>query len=539
MNAKIFVWILAGCLLISGFHVLADEIAMSSEQSEYFYQVGTDAQVPFSIESSFPNTLIGTLQYSLTRHQDDGGFSISQTSTQSQSFPVAPGTSHHGLTLTSETETDYDLSLLLLYEDKGKDYAVVLPPLSVHFVSDPKKHNPQQKTVHSTTSEATKTPSSSSQMDPFSQMEQEMQQMREQQQQLMQNVMSQSMSGTSRPSSASQNPSQALQNNQMSSSSSALQQQMMEESQQNEENKRKLADSLEQDPLIRQQASDLRKAGYNQTSGRIVPTGPDKGEVAVSFENDEGEKISVTGKAENSQVSSLTAEKSGEIPVPPALSSNSTWNEFKEQLRNSSMVPSSGSVTRTPDETTIEQQYNSPDGRNATLSARMVNGTVEEVTLHQDEEFPLFWFVGIFLVILLVVLCAGVAFWYLSTRPEEKPCEECVIPSRDYHEIVDELLEQAERAYHAGEKKEGYGLLGQAVRTYISHTYGKGDALTSEEIISDSPGLALPEKESITEILKWCSLVEYAKEDPQDDQFFRFFSKAREIVSSGNATSDS
>ena len=127
--------------------------------------------------------------------------------------------------------------------------------------------------------------------------------MRQEQEQLMQSFMSQSMSGSSRPSSAAQNPSQALQNNQMSSSSSALQQQMMEESQQNEENKRKLADSLEQDPLIRQQASDLRKAGYNQTSGRIVPTGPDKGEVAVSFENDDGDKISVTGKAEKCIIS--------------------------------------------------------------------------------------------------------------------------------------------------------------------------------------------------------------------------------------------
>ncbi len=530
MNAKIFLWILAGCILISGFHAVADDISMSSAQSEYYYQVGTDAQVPFTIESSFPNTLIGTLQYSLTRHQNDGGFSISQTSTQSQSFPVAPGRSNHGLTLTSETETDYDLSLLLLYEDKGKDYAVVLPPLSVHFVSDPKKYNPQQKTVHSSTSEATKTPSSSSQMDPFTQMEQEMQQIRQQHQQLMQSFMSQSMTGSSRSSSAAQNPSQALQNNQMSSSSSALQQQMIEESQQNDENRRKLADSLEKDPLIRQQASDLRKAGYNQTSGRIVPTGPDKGEVAVSFENDNGEKISVTGKAEDGKVSSLTAEKSGEIPVPPALNSNSTWNDLKDQLHNSSMVPSSGSVTRTPEETTIRQQYTSPDGRNATLSARIVNETVEEVTLQQDDAFPLFWFIGILLVILLIVLCAGVAWWYLSTRPEPKPCEECVIPSKDYHEIVNEMLSDAERAYHAGEKKEGYGMLGQAIRTYISHTYGKGDALTSEEIISGSPGLILPEKEKIIEILTWSSLVEYAKEEPLDEQFFGFLSQAHDLV---------
>jgi len=134
------------------------------------------------------------------------------------------------------------------------------------------------------------------------------------------------------------------------------------------------------------------------------------------------------------------------------------------------------------------------------------------------------------LVILLIVLCAGVAWWYLSTRPEPKPCEECVIPSKDYHEIVNEMLSDAERAYHAGEKKEGYGMLGQAIRTYISHTYGKGDALTSEEIISGSPGLILPEKEKIIEILTWSSLVEYAKEEPLDEQFFGFLSQAHDLV---------
>lgn len=194
---------------------------------------------------------------------------------------------------------------------------------------------------------------------------------------------------------------------------------MMQESQQTEDNKRKLADSLEKDPIVQKQASDLRNAGYNQTSGKIVPTGPDRGEVSVQFENEDGEKIAVTGKAENSKISSLTAEKSGEIPVPPELASNSTWNERKEQARNNSMVPSSGSVTRTPNETMVSQEYVHPDGRNATLTAWIVNNTVQKIEPKQDEAFPLFWFIGIFLVIILVVLCAGVAWWYYSTRPEE------------------------------------------------------------------------------------------------------------------------
>jgi len=511
---------------------LADDITMSSEQSDYYYLIGTDAKVPFSIESPFQNTLSGTLQYSLTKNQNDGGFSISQTSTQSQSFPVSPGRSNHALTLASDTKADYDLSLLLLYSDKGKDYAAVLPPLSVHFVPEQKDIVQQKNTIRSTTSEATKSPSSPP-PDPFDAMDQQMEQMRTEQQQLMQNLMSQSMSSgmNSRSQPAPKNPEQALQNNQMPSSSSALQQQLMEEGQQAKENKQKLAESLENDPLIQKQATDLKKEGYNQTSGKIVPTGPDRGEVALGFENKQGEKLSVTGNAENSQVTSLTAEKQGEIPVPPELASNATWNEHKEVLRNSSMTPASGSVTRTPHEISVAQNYTAPDGRNATLSARIVNGTVEEVILVQDEEFPLFWIAGILLVIILVILCAGVAWWYFATRKEtDKENPEIELPLRNYREIVTEMMDDAERSYKSGNKKEGYTLLSQAVRVYLSHTYGNGDALTSEEILSGSSKVSVSENEPVHSLLRSCSLVEYAKKEPDDVRFFQMFADAKQIV---------
>lgn len=536
MNVKIIFYILAGFLFVSGIFVTADEISLSSGQSDYYYKIGTDARVPFTIDSTFPGTLGGTLQYSLTRHQADEGFSISQTNTQSQSFPIAPGKTSHAITLTSETETDYDLSLLLLYQDKGKDYAVVLPSLTVHFVQDPRQFSPDKKTVRSSTTEATKTPASPL-TDPFSQMEREMQQMREEQQQLMQSLFSQGFSGMSSGSSPGyQNPSQALQNNQMPASTSALKQQMMEETRQNEENKRELADSLEKDPILRQQSKDLRDTGYNQTSGRVSPTGPGSGGVEISYENTEGEKVLAKGEAVDGKIKSLTAEKTGEIPVPSELDSNSTWNELKDKLEESSMLPSSGSVTRNPEETIINQQFQGPDGRNATITARMVNGTVEEITLKKDEEFPMLWAIGLILLLLLIVLCLGVTWWYYTTREsgiqeyEEKPSSDEV-----RHRPL-EMLRQAEECYVSGEKKEGYVLLGQAIRMHISDNYGKGDAITIKEIISGSRTFDLPHKAEISEIieiLKTCSLIEYAKEEPEDELFFRFLNRSHEFISEG------
>ncbi|PWR75020.1 hypothetical protein ACKUB1_16445 [Methanospirillum stamsii] len=537
MKMKIVWLILTGFILLSGFNALADDISMSSEQTDYYFLAGTDAKVPFIIESSFQNTIPGQLQYSLTEHQDGGGFSLSKISTQSQSFPIAPGRSNHGLSLSSETTTDFDLSLILLYSRNTQDYAAILPTISVHFVSDMKDIKQEKNTVRSTTSEATKTPSSSSQSDPFAAMDEQMEQMRQEQQQLMQNFMSMSSSSSKMSSSSqqsSQNPQQALQNNQMSSSGEALKQQMMAESQQSKEEKEKLSESLEQDPLLQQQASELRDAGYNQTNGRIVSTGPDSGEVSIDFENYDSEKVSLTGKAEDSKISSLKAEKSGEIPVPQELASNSTWNDMKNDLHNNSMTPTSGTVTRTPNNTTVKQNYSALDGRNTTLSARIVNGTVEEVILEEEKEFPVFWLLGILLIIILIVLCAGITWWYFSTRKDEVMSnQEIVIPVRDFKEVVWELIGHAEKSYVSGDKKEGYALLGQAVRVYISGRFGVGESFTSEEIVSGKCNLSIPEKDRIYQILNACSTVEYIRGAPVDDDFFAMLSDIKAFISDG------
>ena len=69
---------------------------------------------------------------------------------------------------------------------------------------------------------------------------------------------------------------------------------------------------------------------------------------------------------------------------------------------------------------------------------------------------------------------------------------------------------------------------------HISDNYGKGDAITIKEIISGSRTFDLPHKAEISEIieiLKTCSLIEYAKEEPEDELFFRFLNRSCEFIS--------
>ena len=90
--------ILAAIFILAAFAiypVLASDVTLKTSQSEYTFPAGEEARVPFIVESSFPKTNVGTLEYTLTRKQSQGGVSFSQSSSHSQSFPISPGSSQN------------------------------------------------------------------------------------------------------------------------------------------------------------------------------------------------------------------------------------------------------------------------------------------------------------------------------------------------------------------------------------------------------------------------------------------------------------
>jgi len=521
------------CLFISAVlfsvSVSADDVTISSEQPDYYFIIGKEARIPFSVESQFPGTVIGTLQYSLTRNQEEGGFSLSQTSTQSQSFPIAPGISHHAITLGSDVPSDYDINLLLIYSDKGKDYAVILPVISVHFVEGQDEIIQEKQVVRSSTSEATKSPSSLPTPGSMEFIEQQMEEMRKQQERMIKQMLSSSGAGMSPQTAGTQNPEQALLNNQVSPQMGSLMEQLQEESEENRKNQEELALRLAEDPLVRDQVADLNRAGYNQTSGKILATGPDQGEISAGFEDRSGDEVTMNAKAVNYSVAFMQVHADGEVPVPPILSSNVTWNEYKDSLASDGMAPTSGIVTRSSHGVEVSQGYTSPDGRNASLHARIVNGTIDDIRLVKDDEFPLLWFAGIFLVILLVILCAGVLIWYYTTR---KPGNDTGLIASDQpvdiRERVLTLVDEAERSFTAGERKDGYVLLGQALRLYLSHQYADGISQTNDEIQKLISHQDFTKPSQVLGILEKTTLVEYAKEEPDSETFKQYIAVVRE-----------
>jgi len=289
--------------------VLAADVVLKTSHDEYTFYAGEEARIPFIVESTFPRTNVGDLIYTLTRKESQGGLSFTQSNTQSQSFPISPGSSQNAITLASEQPAEYEVSLSLHFRDDGKDYSADLPPLLVHFI---------EKTTDKTQSGSSSTSPLTSSIreiqpdnpgpvqDPFAEMEEQMNEIRQQNQQFMEQALSsQGMQQASQTSREPRSADQTLQNNQMNAQSSALQKQLKTEVDKNKEKSAQLLEKLQQDPLFIQTREIINKNGYTLSNIDYFPSNEDYGTLSAIFENDNGEKIFVKGNAEGDMLSEV------------------------------------------------------------------------------------------------------------------------------------------------------------------------------------------------------------------------------------------
>lgn len=524
MRYTLFIILILAALAI--YPALASDVTLKTSQNEYTFPVGEEARVPFVVDSSFPKTNVGTLEYTLTRKEAQGGFSFSQSSTQSQSFPISPGSSQNAITLNSADPTEYEVSLSIHFRDSGKDFISTLPPFTVKFA--PNQTTPNQGSqgssqpasqgspLTSTTSEI-KPDQQSQSSDPFADMDQQMNEVRQQNQQMLQQALSgsgQGMSSGSGSQAQPQNAQQVLQNNQMNAQSSALQKQLAQETSQNKKDQQELSQQMNQDPMLNQMSRDLQKAGYQQKEGSVSAQGNGAGTVSSQFANQNGQSVSLQGDVRNGSVQQLTASSNESLPVPSALSDDARYQAEKNALQQAGYNQTGGSQVVTPNETRIDEQYTTPNGKNATISSVIRNGTVEAVTVKKNEEVPTGWYIGIILLIILICLCSWAAYLYYRKRnsQQEEKEEDATSEPFDISAVTEGYLSKAETALAEGRLKDAYIHAGQALRFFISHTEGRGTADTTEEILGILQKNGV-KNENIRSILDTCMMVEFARSE--------------------------
>lgn len=536
MKLWFFMLFLSAALILSP--VLAAEVTLKTSQGEYQFQAGEEARVPFVVHSTFPRVNVGTLEYSLTKKEAGSGYTFSQTSSQSQSFPISPGSSQNAITLSSDDPAEFEVTLTIRYRDDGKEYASTLPPFIVRFLSNqrtsgqaqPQSGGQGSSELTSTTREMS-SQNKGAGMDPFAELDQQMEAIRQQNQQIFQQAFSSGMSSPQAGGSQGQQPQQAssvLQNNQLQAPTSALQKQLAEEAALAKQEEENLISQVSQDPLLNQVITDLTDGGLTQDEGSVSSLGDGAGTVKAGFSDPDGRTATLSANVRNGSVQNISVTSPDGIPIPSILNQDERYVEAHQVLQSEGFNQTGTRLQYTPEETRVEEQYQDQTGKNATLTAVIRNGTVEQVIVKKEENL-LGWYVGILLLVLLVCVCSWAVYAY-TRRPQ--PVESPGIAASDPVSVLSEterLLGESEQAVRDGRMKEAYIYAGQALRYFISHTYGTGASTTTEEVLAiDVRGDM--SRDEYTRILTQCALVEYAKGEGSSDEITSYIRTIRKMI---------
>ncbi len=522
-------------ILLLSCPVLAENVILKTDRDHYTFRTGEEARIPFIVESSFPGTNVGELIYMLTRTGSQGGFTFTQSSSQSQSFPISPGRSQNAITLGSEEPADFEVTLSLQYRDDGTDISADLPPFRVHFISgEPEESNQSSgNNPLSSTSREVRSASSAPVQNPFTDMEERMNAIQQQNQQLIQQAFSSpgmpSGAGGNRPHSP--DPRQALQNNQMTTPSSTLQKQLAEETDRRAEEERDFKEQISRDPLLNQVNADLNKAGYQQREASVQRDGEEEGTLTAGFADEDGNQVHLQADIRNGTTAEVTTRSDTAVPLPTALSSSEEYQNRTRELEDAGFTRSQGTRIDTPSETRVEEVFHNEQGRNATVTSLIRNGTVTAVTVQREEETPLAWYSGLALLLILACLCAWAGYRYhkIWRRITDDTPESGGESAVDFREETELLLARAGQSCSEGRIKDAYAQAGQALRYYLSHQLGCGEARTSEEIITLAEKKGVDTRE-IESILESCILVEFARNEGDHASVRAIISKIRMIT---------
>jgi hypothetical protein len=369
--------------------VSAKDITLSLDQSEYYFKTGEDAIINLQSENTYNEQINGMLSYTITQSINQGNFQYSNSNTKSTSFSVDKGETQVPISFgTSDNPMILDIGLQFSYT-KDESRVVNLDNIKIHFVSDESQKNNQQNQVSSSSQEASQ--STQQQNDPFVQQEQRMQQMmdqmfgREQQQQ---------------PQSAEQR----LQNNQLSQDSSALKQQMAKQVQEQQQMKEEFQKELAQNQDFQKEHQELLNQGYNLTNANFNPSSNNTGDFELEYQKPNGEQASLQGQMNNGEVQNIqknTAESRQQML--DKLQENKQFQEYQKQLQEQGYSQQDMQFSQEQNQTNVQLNYMNQNNETASITAEIINNTVENVELKngEKEKKTYLWIIPILILLAL------------------------------------------------------------------------------------------------------------------------------------------
>ena len=328
-----------------------------------------------------------------------------------------------------------------------------------------------------------------------------------------------------------QSAGQRIQNNQMSQDSSALKQQMQNQLQEQHAMKKEFQKQLSQNKDFQKEHQSLLNQGYNLTSGSFNPSSNNTGDFELNYQNQEGEQASLKGDLQEGELNNLqkdTPEKRQKMMQQ--LQKNKQFQKYDKQLQEQGFQQQNVKFSQEMNKSSVQVNYLNQKNETSAIKADIINDTVQDVELINDneKEHKNYWW------ILLVLFLLGIVGYFMykkfSKKPKEEIIEKKIIEKPfDYKAESLEMLERAKGLFKKEQYKEAYMVAGQSLRLYLSYKNDLKKEITNDEIIEHLRKHKKPFKDS-KECFDLCSLVEFAKYQANKKDFDRIVRYANKIM---------
>ncbi|TLX82312.1 MAG: hypothetical protein E6L04_10145 [Thaumarchaeota archaeon] len=523
--------------------VYAQDILLSTNQTEYYFKTGENAIIPIEINNTYRKQISGTLEYAITQLINQGNIQLSNYNTEKKSLSINEENTKVSLDLAkSDTPSNFTVNINFNYNENG-DRIVSLGPIIIHFVSDESQKNTHQQNKMQSSSQPN---TQSKQQDLFSQQQQQMEQLQNellgnqqdlfsQQQQQMEQLQN-NLFGNQQ--NLSQNKQQQLQNNQLAQDSSALKQQLEKQVQNQEQIKKEFEQKLFSNNDFLNRHQELLKNRYNMSRSNLNAMSNVTGSFDIKYNNTNGKWATLQGNMKNGTITEINEQSQAEQEkLLQKLKQNILYRQFHSKLLTEGFSQNDITFDANGNETNIILKYEDQKHANAKIIANFVNDEIKQVTLEDRNSNPLNLML---LIIIVVTIVSAISIYFVIKKFINKErftiIDSSSIPNLKSFDHVTEskkLIDEAIKYHDKGRYKEAFGTAGKSIRLFLSHDSGIKREITSEELIQLIQKNNYP-VDDIRECLKITDLVEFAKLKASEYDFKKIISLFNKLSNEQN-----
>ena len=528
------------------FHlVYAQDVYLSTNQTQYYFKTGQNAIVPIQINNTYGKPISGSLQYKITQQINQGNAQLSNTNSEEKSLSIDNKNSKVSLNLgKSDSPSDYSVNINYNYNVNG-DRIVSLGPISVHFVS-----NGSNKNIHENAKmQSSSQPNNQAQTGPqdlFSQQQQQMQhQLNEmlgndqdlfsQQQQQMQQQLNEMLGN---PQNQSQSRQQQLQNNQLSQDSNALKHQLEKQVQKQEQVKNEFKRKLFSNNDFLNEHKKLLQNGYKIGNSDLNPVTNDTGSFNIKYNNTNGKWATLQGNMKNGTLSQINQQtQTQQDKLLEQLKQNTQYQQFNSKLLQEGFSPNNTTFVPKTNQTDIILNYANDKNENASILAEFLNDSLKQVTLKGGNSSQ---FYLIPLLVLVAIMLSAVSIYLVIKKiyNKNKSLVDSSLTSKpkssDYIIGSKKLMDEAVQHYDKGQYKEAFEIARKSLRFFLNGDADIKKEITNQELLQLIQNNIKYPLDDIRDCFKITDLVQFAKSEPTESDFKKIISLLEKLVNKGN-----